>query len=96
MNINIPENIKKIYKKFGLDENVVKLNYYGRDLSSIETIPAIHHNYFITDYPHFRQNLLFRTGNSAGAYVGPFYKPAFHKVKGEKSLTTFEKHGGKL
>lgn len=95
-NIIIPENVKKLYKKFGLDENVSKLNYYGKDLIYRETVPAIHHDYYITDYPHFRQNMLIRTGPYAGAYVGPFYNPAFHMVKGGKSLTTFKKHGGKL
>lgn len=92
--IIIPENIKKLYKKFGLDENVAKLNYYGRDHVE-ETIPAIQYDYFATDYPHFRQNLLIKTNSDAAAYVGPFYKPAFHTIK-DGPLSTIKKHGGKL
>ena len=92
--IYIPENVRKIYEKFGLDINVAKLNYYG--VNHHETIPAVHYQHYVTEYPHFRKNMLIKTGPSAGAYVGPFYKPAFHKVKQTNSLSTLRKHGGKL
>lgn len=94
--IIIPENVRKLYEKFGLDENVAKLNYFGAGVDGVQIIPALQHQHYVTDYPHFRQNMLIRTGANAGAYVGPFYKPAFHKVEGKVPLSTLKKHGGKL
>jgi hypothetical protein len=75
---------------------VAKLNYFGAGVDGVQIIPALQHQYYVTDYPHFRQNMLIRTGTNAGAYVGPFYKPAFHKVEGKIPLSTLKKHGGKL
>lgn len=96
----VTPEVKELYEHFGFTETDARLNTLGHSLKTPLEIrpetwsPGLH----VTDLPGFRRNLTFVTAPGyAGAYVGPYYKPAFHVIKDKDALlSTFKKHGGKL
>jgi hypothetical protein len=95
----VAPEVKELYEHFGFTETDARLNILGHSLKTPLEIrpeyisPGLH----VTDLPGFRKNLIIGTAGGAGAYVGPYYKPAFHVIKDKDApLSTFKKHGGKL
>lgn len=100
-NMNVPESIVNLYKRFGFTEDDANWNYYAYTLDSPATMQLnlINNPLHITDLPGFRDNLMFMPYGDAAAFVGPYYKPAFyilHEGVDDTPLSTIRKHGGKL
>lgn len=96
----VTPEIKELYEHFGFTEADARFNTLGHSLKTPLEIKAdyVSPGLHVTDLPGFRKNLTFVTAPGyAGAYVGPYYKPAFHVIKDKDvTLSTFKKHGGKL